>query len=114
MAHISKAARKMARTRRGSSLQQRQYASAMRQMNAYAKQMQGQHVQFSRMLLALLTQVGGSVTITQATLDDVQAKRDRLSWRTDPGTVEGELVVSVVETASPSAAPDATDVTEVT
>jgi hypothetical protein len=48
-------------------------------------------------LLAVLAQHGGDVTVTQGTIDQVTSRLDTLRWEIVPGKVKNEFTVRMIE-----------------
>jgi hypothetical protein len=56
-------------------------------------------------LLAVLAQSGGEITVTQGTLNQVGANMQQLGYIVTKGTVENEFIVRLVEGKQPPEAP---------
>lgn len=96
MAKLSRNARKKARTKRSIST-----------LGRTLRTLQADYIKTQTMLLAVLAQRGGSVTITAGTLQQVLPKLSRIGWESAPveGT-EGEWEIRIVEQDTPEAAGD--------
>lgn len=98
MARLSPTKRRMARQRRGASLQRQEYKGTVAQMREYIKAVETRHQQMTVTVLALLTQNGGSLTVTQGTTAQVLERLNMLSWSAKNSDDGGETVFQVVDT----------------
>lgn len=60
-------------------------------------------------LMTVLAQAGGEVTVTKGTIDQVEAKMSRLGWTVVAGEKENEFIVRMVEADVTESVPLPTD-----
>lgn len=88
-------------TLRGSLKAKRLSSSERRRMQQRAM-VEASHA--VRLLLAVLAQVGGSITVTTGTLSQVMSNYDNLGFEIAPSTkVEGEFQIRLLSGAQPAA-----------
>lgn len=99
MAKLSRNARGKARKKRTISLQNREI-----------RQLKAAFFNTHQMLLMVLGQSGGEVTVTQGTMQQILQQAQRVNWQTAPGANEHEFIVRLVtQMEEPPAEPTITE-----